>query len=80
MSHSPQGDLESCILRLNWSGKDDQVAYEWQIVGSAPKTPAEARKHLQVSDAMMICPSHTLDILLDIVNDDLIVVFVSLQR
>eukprot|EP00434_Breviolum_minutum_P021113 symbB.v1.2.018628.t1/scaffold1494.1/size117378/12 len=30
--------------RLNWSGKDDQVAYEWQIVGSAPKTPAEAAK------------------------------------
>lgn len=30
--------------RLNWSGKDDQVAYEWEIVGAAPKTPAEAAK------------------------------------
>ena len=42
-------------MRLNWSGKDDQVAHEWEIVGAAPKTPTEARKH-QVSH-VVICPS-----------------------
>ena len=82
MPHLPPVILDpaSSILRLNWSGKDDQVAYEWEIVGAAPKTPAEARKH-QVSDAMIcLCPRHSFLSFLDRFNDDLIVVFVSQQK